>query len=71
MTELRHDGVVRAEVDDRVAIVTLNRPDQRNALSRELQRTLAAACSPSSTPPTTSTSSSSPAPTRRSAPAST
>lgn len=41
MSELRHDGVVRAEVADRIATMTLNRPDQRNALSRELQRTLA------------------------------
>jgi enoyl-CoA hydratase len=41
MAELRHDGVVQAEVADRIAIMTLNRPDQRNALSRELQRTIA------------------------------
>lgn len=41
MTELRHGGVVLAEAADRVAVVTLNRPEQRNALSRELQRTLA------------------------------
>jgi enoyl-CoA hydratase len=38
--ELRHDGVVQAEVADRIAVVTLNRPSQRNALSRELQRTI-------------------------------
>lgn len=40
MSELRHDGIVRAEVDGGVAVVTLNRPDQRNALSRELQATI-------------------------------
>jgi enoyl-CoA hydratase len=37
MSELRHDGVVRAEVDAGVAVVTLNRPDQRNALNRAIQ----------------------------------
>jgi enoyl-CoA hydratase len=32
--------VLLVEVDDRVATVTLNRPDARNALSRELRRSL-------------------------------
>ncbi len=32
------DDLVLVEVDDRVATMTLNRPDQRNALSRALQR---------------------------------
>lgn len=41
MTDQRHDGVVLSEVADRIAVVTLNRPEQRNALSRELQSTLA------------------------------
>ncbi len=35
--------VVLTDVRDSVAVVTMNRPEARNALSRELQRTLAAA----------------------------
>jgi enoyl-CoA hydratase len=35
--------VVLLEIADRVAVVTLNRPDQRNALNRELRRELARA----------------------------
>jgi enoyl-CoA hydratase len=40
MSDLRHEGVIRAEVADGVAVVTLNRPDQRNALNRELQASI-------------------------------
>lgn len=32
------DDLVRVEVTDRIAVVTLNRPDQRNALNGALQR---------------------------------
>ncbi len=42
MDERPPDGegrdVVQVEVDERVAVMTLNRPDQRNALSRALLR---------------------------------
>ena len=35
------DPEVRVRVEDRVAVVTLNRPEARNALTREMKRTLA------------------------------
>jgi enoyl-CoA hydratase len=38
VTEATADELVRVEVADRVAVVTLNRPDQRNALNRALQQ---------------------------------
>jgi methylglutaconyl-CoA hydratase len=31
------DGIVLYEVDDKVGIITLNRPEKLNAISRELQ----------------------------------
>jgi enoyl-CoA hydratase len=34
------DGVVLVAVDERVAIITINRPDQRNALNRAVRRAL-------------------------------
>ena len=37
------DTVVLVEVADRVAVITLNRPDQRNALNRAVRRALPAA----------------------------
>ena len=41
MTEVADaDEVVRYEVSDRVAVVTLNRPEARNALSAEVRRRL-------------------------------
>ncbi|MEZ5143997.1 MAG: enoyl-CoA hydratase [Acidimicrobiales bacterium] len=42
MTDLPTEGVLLAEVADRVAVVTLNRPEARNALNREIQRRLPA-----------------------------
>jgi enoyl-CoA hydratase len=37
--------VVLIDIDDRVATITMNRPDQRNALNREMRRALPAAIS--------------------------
>jgi enoyl-CoA hydratase len=37
------DDVVLVEIADRVATITLNRPDQRNALNRDIRRALPAA----------------------------
>jgi enoyl-CoA hydratase len=34
------DGIVLYEVDDKVGIITLNRPEKLNAISRELQLAL-------------------------------
>ena len=40
VTDLPNEGVLLAEVTDRVATITLNRPEARNALNREVQRRL-------------------------------
>ena len=63
--------VVRYEVADRIAVVTLNRPEARNAMSAGLRRGLWPRMLRGRGGTTTSTSSCSPAPIRRSAPAST
>ncbi len=34
------DGIVLYQVDDKVGIITLNRPEKLNAISRELQLAL-------------------------------
>ena len=62
--------VVLLEVADRVATVTLNRPEARNAMSTELIAALGRLVAEADAAPT-STSSSSPGPTPPSAPAST
>ena len=36
------DSVVLVDIADRVAVITLNRPDQRNALNRAIRKRLAA-----------------------------
>ena len=38
----KEDDIVLVEIDDRIAIVTLNRPERRNALSRALYRRIPA-----------------------------
>jgi len=48
------DGIVLYEVDDKVGIITLNRPDKLNAISRELQQALTDAFARADADPTTS-----------------
>lgn len=48
------DGIVLYEVDDKVGIITLNRPEKLNAISKELQQALTAAFSRADADPATS-----------------
>src|SRR5438045_5481550 len=48
------DEIVLYQVDDKVGIITLNRPEKLNAISRELQLALAAAFARADADPATS-----------------
>src|SRR5215472_160975 len=48
------DAIVLYEVDDKVGIITLNRPDKLNAISRELQQALTEAFATADADPATS-----------------
>lgn len=48
------DGIVLYEVDDKIGIITLNRPEKLNAISKELQQALTAAFARADADPATS-----------------
>ena len=48
------DGIVLYQVDDKVGIITLNRPEKLNAISRELQLALTEAFARADADPATS-----------------